>query len=195
MARLAGGSLVLGLGGRVPLAGGGVLCPAGHFPLQAGWHGHGQPRGDGWPHAGRLAPHKLQIRVGHRAGPGLSRMKPSALGLDGWSVADLRSLPDRQLGWLADLLREVERLGKWPARLAEGYIAFIPDRSRSCPWTTGCGRVCAGGRNCVARVLGPPGGPWVPPGQNLSSAVPELWFCSSGGVCVRMRVCSEPLYL
>ena len=30
---------------------------------------------------------------------------------------------------------------------------------------------------------------------NLSSAVPELWFCSSGGVCVRMRVCSEPLYL
>ena len=30
---------------------------------------------------------------------------------------------------------------------------------------------------------------------NLSSAVPELWFCSSGGVCVRVRVCSEPLYL
>ena len=29
----------------------------------------------------------------------------------------------------------------------------------------------------------------------LSSAVPELWFCSSGGVCVCMRVCSEPLYL
>ena len=32
-------------------------------------------------------------------------------------------------------------------------------------------------------------------GLFLSSAVPELWFCSSGGVCVRMRVCSEPLYL
>ena len=31
--------------------------------------------------------------------------------------------------------------------------------------------------------------------HDLSSAVPELWFCSSGGVCVRMRVCSEPLYL
>ena len=30
---------------------------------------------------------------------------------------------------------------------------------------------------------------------DLSSAVPELWFCSSGGVCVRMRVCSEALYL
>ena len=29
----------------------------------------------------------------------------------------------------------------------------------------------------------------------LSSAVPELWFCSSGGMCVCMRVCGEPLYL
>ena len=57
---------------------------------------------------------------------GLSRMKPSALGLGGWSLADLRSLPDRLPGWLADLLREVERLGKWPARLAEGYTALIP---------------------------------------------------------------------
>ena len=26
---------------------------------------------------------------------GLSRMKPSALGLDAWSLADLHSLPDR----------------------------------------------------------------------------------------------------
>ena len=57
---------------------------------------------------------------------GLSRMKPSALGLDGWSPADPRSLPDRLLRWLAELLREVERLGKWPARLAEGYTALIP---------------------------------------------------------------------
>ena len=30
---------------------------------------------------------------------------------------------------------------------------------------------------------------------NLSSAVPELWFSSSGGVCVCVRVCREPLYL
>ena len=29
----------------------------------------------------------------------------------------------------------------------------------------------------------------------LSSAVPELWFSSSGGVCVCVRVCREPLYL
>ena len=32
-------------------------------------------------------------------------------------------------------------------------------------------------------------------GVILSSAVPELWFSSSGGVCVCMRVCREPLYL
>ena len=31
--------------------------------------------------------------------------------------------------------------------------------------------------------------------RNLSSAVPELWFSSSGGVCVCVRVCREPLYL
>ena len=44
-------------------------------------------------------------------------------------------------------------------------------------------------RNCFK--CGQPGH-WA---SNLSSAVPELWFCSSGGVCVCMRVCSEPLYL
>ena len=31
--------------------------------------------------------------------------------------------------------------------------------------------------------------------QILSSALPELWFSSSGGVCVCVRVCREPLYL
>ena len=67
---------------------------------------------------------------------GLSRMKPSALGLDGWSVADLRSLPDRLLGWLADLLREVERIGKWPTRLAEGYTALIPKEGPPGPLNT-----------------------------------------------------------
>ena len=63
-------------------------------------------------------------------------MKPSALGLDGWSPADLRSLPDRLLGWLADLLREVERLGKWPARLAEGYTVLIPKEGPPGPLNT-----------------------------------------------------------
>ena len=63
-------------------------------------------------------------------------MKPLAQGLDGWSLADLRSLPDRLLGWLADLLREVERLGKWPARLAEGYTALIPKEGPPGPLNT-----------------------------------------------------------
>ena len=44
---------------------------------------------------------------------GLSRMKPSALGLDGWSLADLRSLPHRLLGWLSDLLREARLWRSW----------------------------------------------------------------------------------
>ena len=37
--------------------------------------------------------------------------------------------------------------------------------------------------------------PPPPGGDALSSAVPELWFSSSGGVCVCVRVCREPLYL
>ena len=67
---------------------------------------------------------------------GLSRMKPSALAQDGWSLADPRSFPDRLLGWLADLLREVERLGKWPTRLAEGYTALITKEGPPGPLNT-----------------------------------------------------------
>ena len=63
---------------------------------------------------------------GRRLRKGLSRMKPLAPGLDGWSLVDLRSLHNRLLGWVADLLLEVERLGKRPARLAQGYTALIP---------------------------------------------------------------------
>ena len=73
---------------------------------------------------------------GPRLRKGLSRMKPSALGLDGWSLADLRSLPDRLPGWLADLLCAVERTGKWPAHLAEGYSALIPKEGPPGPLNT-----------------------------------------------------------
>ena len=52
--------------------------------------------------------------------------KPSASRLDGWNLVDLHSLPDRLPGWLAHLLCEVERSGKWPTALAEGYPALIP---------------------------------------------------------------------
>ena len=53
-------------------------------------------------------------------------MKPSALRLDGWSLVHLCSLPDRLLGRLVDLLREVDGLGRSPARLAVGYTALNP---------------------------------------------------------------------
>ena len=73
---------------------------------------------------------------GPRPRKGLSRMKPSALGLDGWSLADLRSLPDKLLGWLADVVHNVERLGRWPTRLAEGYTALIPKEGPPGPLNT-----------------------------------------------------------
>ena len=82
---------------------------------------------------------------GPRLCKGLSRMNHTMLGLERWSLADLRSVPDRLLGWLPDLLREVEhlgkwlsplpqggpagaheRLGKWPTRLGKGYTALFP---------------------------------------------------------------------
>ena len=79
VARVARGVLVLGSGGRVSLAQGRILCPPGHLPHQAGWHGHGQPSGDGWPPAGHLAPHQLQVCDGPRAGPAglLAPIRPS----------------------------------------------------------------------------------------------------------------------
>ena len=67
---------------------------------------------------------------------GLSRKKPSDFGLDGWSRADLRSLPDKLLGWQADFLCDVERLGKWPACLAEGYTALISEEGLPGPLNT-----------------------------------------------------------
>ena len=69
---------------------------------------------------------------GRRRRKGLSCIKPSVLGLDGRSLADLRSLPDTLPGSLADLLREVERLGKWPARLAWPRVTMpsSPRRAR-----------------------------------------------------------------
>ena len=66
----------------------------------------------------------------------LMRMHRSALGLDGWSLEELRALPDHLLEWLADLLREVKRQGRWPLRLAEGYTALIPKEGPPGPLNT-----------------------------------------------------------
>ena len=73
---------------------------------------------------------------GCRLRKSLSRMKPSALELDRWSMADVRSLPDGLLGELADLLQEVERLAKWLVRLAEGYTALVPKHGPPGPHNT-----------------------------------------------------------
>ena len=74
--------------------------------------------------------------TGRRLRRALMRMHPSAPGLDGWSLEDLRALPDQLLEWLADLLREVERQGRWPLRLAEGYTALIPKEGPPGPLNT-----------------------------------------------------------
>ena len=50
----------------------------------------------------------------------------TAMGLDGWCVADLLCLPDSLLNMLADLLAIVEATGKWPRILARGYVSLIP---------------------------------------------------------------------
>ena len=121
--------------------------------------------------------------TGRRLQRALMRMHPSALGLDGWSLEDLRALPDQLLEWLADLLREVERQGRWPVRLAEGYMALIPKEGPPgplntrpltvSPWSTTSGRgsgwkrPSAGkrpGRTRVPLVSAPRGAPWMAPG-------------------------------
>ena len=63
-------------------------------------------------------------------------MHPTALGLDGWSLGDLRSLPLRLLDWLAELLTLVEVTGRWPEVLARGYTALIPKPGEEGPLGT-----------------------------------------------------------
>ena len=46
-----------------------------------------------------------------------SMPRRKAVGLDGWSVPELRLLPDALLDWIADLLETVERTGRWPETL------------------------------------------------------------------------------
>ena len=66
----------------------------------------------------------------------LTQMRPSALGLEDWSLVELRALPNTLLEWPADLLQEVERKGCWPTRLAEGYTALISKEGPPGPLNT-----------------------------------------------------------
>ena len=120
--------------------------------------------------------------TGRRLRRALMRMHPSALGLDDWSLEDLRALPDQLLEWLADLVWEVERQGRWPLRLAEGYTALIPKEGPPGPLNTrpltvlsmvyrlwagiGWKRPSSGkrfGRTRVPLFSAPRGAPWMAP--------------------------------
>ena len=63
-------------------------------------------------------------------------MRPSAMGLAGWSLQDLRALPERVLDWLAQPLTLIEEMGQWPALLAQGYTSLIPKAGEEGPWGT-----------------------------------------------------------
>jgi ribonuclease HI len=57
----------------------------------------------------------------------LRRMaRRKAVGLDGWSVMELRLLPDELLGLVAELFEGVEELGRWPTRLSEPEGLLLP---------------------------------------------------------------------
>ena len=84
--------------------------------------------------------HRVPMLAKQLTGPYLRRrlmaMRPSAMGLDGWSLQDLRALPDRVLQWLAQLLALIEEMGQWPALLAQGYTSLIPKPGEEGPLGT-----------------------------------------------------------
>ena len=62
----------------------------------------------------------------------LSRMKTdTAPGLDGWTVADLKSLPNSCLNSLATFLQAVENTGVWPKALSVAKVTLIPKANGS----------------------------------------------------------------
>ena len=101
---------------RGPQTGSGVL----HLPIRA---------------ACPADPDVASLQDGRRLRKGLSHMKPSAFGVDGWSLADLQCLSDRLLSWPADLLRGWSTLA-CDRRPAEGYTALIPKEGPPGPLNT-----------------------------------------------------------
>ena len=49
-----------------------------------------------------------------------------APGLDAWTVAELRLLPDELLSWIVELFEHVERRGHWPAELSRPEGLLLP---------------------------------------------------------------------
>ena len=79
----------------------------------------------------RCVPKVTAPRTRERLSQRARAMKPSTLGLDGWALQDLRTLPPDLMDWLAALLGFVERTGRWPGaltpgRLTRGYTALVP---------------------------------------------------------------------
>ena len=57
----------------------------------------------------------------------LSKMNSdTAPGLDGWTVTDLKMLPDSCLSTLAILMQAIENTGKWPQALSIAKVTLIP---------------------------------------------------------------------
>ena len=53
-------------------------------------------------------------------------MRLSPLGLDGWSVPDMRAMPPTLMQWLVELLSLVEHRGRLARVLVWGYMALVP---------------------------------------------------------------------
>ena len=84
--------------------------------------------------------YRVPVLAKQLTGPYLRRrlmaMRPSAMGLDGWSLEDLQALPDRVLNWLAQLLTLIVEVGRWPTLLAQGYTSLIPKPGEEGPLGT-----------------------------------------------------------
>ena len=52
----------------------------------------------------------------------LGKMSNNSCGLDGWRVAEAKSLPDFLLERLAELFNTIEEVGLWPEALAQGTV-------------------------------------------------------------------------
>ena len=100
------------------------------LPWQALWQRQaGGPPGEDWlreldglpPFPARTPWTAGMVRALLRKMP--RRKKP---GLDAWTVAELRLLPDALLGWIAELFEAVEARGAWPQHLREPEGLLLP---------------------------------------------------------------------
>ena len=123
--------------------------------------------------------HRVPMLAKRLSGPYLKRrlmaMRPSAMGLDGWSLHDQRALPDP----VAELAGPAPLAGGGAGAVALGagpgvHLPHPQARGGGAPGHTPTdgpvhglptvGRDPAVGGHALAGVLGPPAGLWLPPG-------------------------------